>query len=77
MVNINELRAARVRCGFTQKTLAQEIGISPSKLSMKENGRTRFTANDISSIAKALHLTMDDIAKIFFTDLVAPKDKLA
>lgn len=77
MVNVNELRAARVRCGFTQKNLAQEIGISPSKLSMKENGRAKFTVNDIGNIAKVLKLTSDDIARIFFADIVALNDKLA
>lgn len=77
MVNVNEFRAARVRCGYTQKSLAQEIGITPSKLSMKENGRAKFTVKDIGCIAKALHLTPDDIARIFFADLVALNDKLA
>jgi transcriptional regulator with XRE-family HTH domain len=71
MININEYKAARVRRGYTQKKLAEEIGISPAKLSMKENGRTKFTVKDIGNIAKALQLSADDITRIFFADVVA------
>lgn len=77
MLDKNELRAARARCGYTQKSLAREIGISPSKLSNKENGRAKFTMSDIGNIAKVLHLTADDIARIFFAEIVALKGKSA
>jgi transcriptional regulator with XRE-family HTH domain len=77
MININEYKAARVRRGYTQKRLAEEIGISAAKLSMKENGRIKFTVKDVGNIARALQLSADEITKIFFADVIAPKGKLA
>lgn len=77
MVDVNEFKAARVRRGYTQKSLAEEIGITPAKMSMKENGHTKFTVKDIGNIAKVLQLSADEITRIFFADVVASKGKLA
>ncbi|MDY6350556.1 MAG: helix-turn-helix transcriptional regulator [Selenomonas sp.] len=77
MVNTNELRAARVRIGLNQSDLAKKIGMTPSKLSMKENGKVPFSVKDIDSIAKVLGLSANDIINIFFTNAVALKGKLA
>ena len=77
MVNTNELRAARVRIGLNQVALAKKIGMTPSKLSMKENGKVPFSVKDIDNIAGVLGLSSDDIINIFFTNAVASKSKSA
>lgn len=73
MVDKNEFKAARVRRGFTQKALAEATGITPAKMSLKENGHQDFTVRDIERIAKVLGLTSIDIARIFFPQTLASK----
>ena len=75
MLDKFEFKAARARRGFTQKALAEATGITPAKMSMKENGHLNFTVKDIDRIAKVLKLTPTDVGRIFFADVVALKDK--
>lgn len=76
MVNKFEFKAARVRRGFTQKALAEATGITPAKLSLKENGHMDFTVRDIDRISKVLQLTSPEVSTIFFADSVALNDKV-
>ena len=75
MLNVNEFKAARVRRGLTQEELAKRIGITPSKMSLKENGKALFSIRDIDAIIRELGLSGNEILNIFFFFVVALKDK--
>ena len=47
MVRVNELRAARVRAGKTQKDAAYVCGCSVNTYGNKESGRTAFTVDEV------------------------------
>ncbi len=48
-----EVRAATARAGFTQKELAERIGISSTALNKKWHGATSFTVEEFIRVAKA------------------------
>ena len=52
--------------GITQEELAAIVGIKPSTLSFKLNGRSKFTTNEILAICDALGILPDAIPKYFF-----------
>lgn len=57
--------------GYTQRTLARVIGITEATLSRKlsapEGGkRYDFTQSEIKAVAQILHLTPEDVWRIFF-----------
>lgn len=45
---------------------AQELGITPSTLSLKLQGRSDWRREEIERCIAALELTMEDVAAIFF-----------
>lgn len=53
--------------GFTQKDVADRIGINPTTLSLKLKHKARFTAIEIDAICKLLDITTEDIGTYFFT----------
>lgn len=66
MFRKNELKAEMARAGMTYKTLAKAIGINPSSLYRKVNGRTDFYRYEIFKITEILHLDDDTMRRIFF-----------
>ncbi|SHH19977.1 helix-turn-helix transcriptional regulator [Clostridium grantii] len=67
----NELKAARIRGGYSQKKLAQLALLGETSYSKRENGVVPFTINEVSNIAKILNLSSEEIMKIFFNEKVA------
>lgn len=63
MVNINELKAAMVRKGKTQKDVANDIGISPRSLTNKMKSGI-FLSNEIESMIRVLDI--ENPVDIFF-----------
>ena len=61
-----EIKAARVRCGYTQKDVAEELGISCSSYSDKERGKTGFTDEEKTHISIMLRLSLHQFNDIFF-----------
>ena len=57
----NPIRVWRKHRGLTQQELAERIGISKPYLSQIETGKRKGTTDVLSSIAKALDLSLDDI----------------
>ena len=55
MVNINELKAAMVRKGKTQKEVANDIGISPRSLTNKMKSGI-FLSNEIEAMIRVLDI---------------------
>lgn len=63
--------SGRIReCGYTQKRLAVEIGISESQLSLKMHGNYPFKQSEIGKICDALRIESKEIGSYFFTPKV-------
>lgn len=56
--------------GYTQKSLAQAIGLSESHFCQKLNGTFHFTQTDIRNICCVLHISGEDIGEYFFCPVV-------
>jgi transcriptional regulator with XRE-family HTH domain len=64
----NDIQAGRIRAfrklkGFTQNELAEKIGVSVAVLGSIERGTRRPDAKLLRSIAEALGIDKDEIAK--------------
>lgn len=70
MTDKKKLKAAMVLAGENQTTLAKKLGMFPTSLNYRINGRLDFKAGEIEKVAKILHLTPDEIIAIFFTSEV-------
>lgn len=66
-----ELKALRVKNGFTQKDIAEILGISETSYNKRENGSLEFTISEIKKLKNIFNLSNDDIIRIFFSDDVA------
>lgn len=61
----------RIReCGYTQKRLAEEIGIKQGTLSAKLNNHFVFTVTEMDAICKALDIPKSEIGVYFFDEKV-------
>ena len=56
--------------GYTQKALAEKIGLSESHFCQKINGHYSFKQNEIRSICEVLEIASDEIGLYFFTPKV-------
>lgn len=72
-VNKCLLKSHLARLGDTQADLAEEMGISLSRLNAKinETGGAEFTQTEISFIAKRYGLTAKETMRIFFDNKVS------
>jgi transcriptional regulator with XRE-family HTH domain len=55
------LRAERLRTGKSVRTLAKDIGISPSALSQFETGKARPSVDTLYTIVHLLDVSLDDL----------------
>jgi transcriptional regulator with XRE-family HTH domain len=65
--NYGKLLGRIKEVGVTQVKLSDEIGMSPTTLSQKLNGRVFFKQTEISDICEALSINGDQIGDYFFT----------
>ena len=68
MVNVNLLKAKIVEVGVDRKKIAEKLGISPTSLNYKLNGRTQFKANEIQVLSAILALVPKK-TNIFLPDM--------
>lgn len=57
-------------CGFTQKTLAEAIGINGATLSAKLNNKNAFTVTEMTNICRTLDISKHEVGEYFFTEKV-------
>lgn len=57
-------------CGFTQKTLAEAIGINSATLSAKLNNKNAFTVTEMADICRTLDISKHEVGEYFFTEKV-------
>lgn len=69
-LNYSKLLGRIRECGFTQKTLAEAIGISSSTLSVKVNNNGAFTTTEMADICRLLDISKHEIGEYFFTERV-------
>lgn len=68
MVNTKALKYARTEAGYTQKELAEVMGIQQNCYHRKESGEIGFTDKDKLLLTKLLHLDLDAFYCIFFNN---------
>lgn len=68
--DFSKLRGRIVEKYGSNTSFAEKIGISTVSLSHKLNGRTSFSADDITVIVEKLDINLNDIGEYFFTQKV-------
>lgn len=63
----NKLRGRIVEKYGSQNKFADRIGLSKQSVSLKMNGKTEFSQNDIDVWANALDIEREQYADYFFT----------
>ncbi|BDH62156.1 putative Cro-like protein, phage associated [Lysinibacillus sp. PLM2] len=74
--NYNRLKAERIAKGLTVQQMADELGVSKSTYSKKENGKLPVTVEDFSIISNKLQIPIEQIS-IFFTLNVSVSETVA
>ena len=68
MVNVNKLKGAMVREGFSQVTLAKHLNMSKNTLNAKLNGKAKITTEEAKELCEILHIdTEKEKVDIFLT----------
>lgn len=67
-MNYNEFKAARVKKGHTQESIAGALGMCKSTISKKERGIINFTVNEVVVLKNLLELSVDEVDRIFFSE---------
>lgn len=57
------IRAERVRCGYTQREMAQKLGLSVTGYNHKENGKRQFSLEEFILICRILEVDPDYLIK--------------
>lgn len=71
MINVPEIKAALARNGFSQKTIAEKLGITPKTFSTKLKIGV-FGTDEVEVMIKELNIS--DPISVFFTQSVTCKD---
>lgn len=64
MTNTLELKSLIIKNGFTQQSIAKEIGMSFAAFNMKLHNKRQFKSKEICAICKLLNI--DNANNIFF-----------
>ncbi len=70
MTNTGKLQGKMRERKFTIKSLAGEIGLSPTALFNKIHNKKEFLVSEVQSISKALALDDGEVQTIFFANFV-------
>ena len=65
------LKAIRLYKEYSQNEMAAVLGISRKMYGLKEGGKKDFTISDVVKIKNHLELSLDDVNKIFFAEIIA------
>lgn len=60
MVNVNKLKGAMVREGYSQITLAKQLAMSKNTLNAKLNGRAKITTEEAKKMCEILHIEKEE-----------------
>lgn len=73
-MNLNELKAARIRRGISSKEMAQKLNITPAHYSYIENGKRYINLATANKIVQALNLGINELLLIFFDSCINSND---
>lgn len=73
MVNTRELKAEMARAGYTNDSLAKEIGMTPTTFGRKANNESKFDIIEANSICVVLGITDNARKSLIF--LAEPSQK--
>lgn len=59
------------RAGYTLTEVAEYLNINPSTLHRKICGETDFTRGEIVALKELLHLSLEEVNSVFFTENLA------
>ncbi|MBO3445850.1 helix-turn-helix transcriptional regulator [Clostridium sp. CCUG 7971] len=59
------LKSKRVLKGLTQEAIAAKIGINTKSYNMKENGKNKFSIEEVARISEYLDLNLEEVNDIF------------
>ena len=65
MLNLNELKAERIRRGYSAEGLAQKMGHQKDWIHRRENGQTALGAYEFIKICDAMGCTEDEMFSLF------------
>ena len=66
-MDYSKLKGRIKECGFTQKSLAEEIGTSEGQFCLKLTGKYPFKQTEIDRICDALKIEVGEIGVYFFS----------
>lgn len=66
MVDYDALDKRIKKNRYTQKYLADRLGISPDAIKRKLMGQTQFKLDEVTALARLLNLSDQDLLRIFF-----------
>ena len=61
-----EIKGARARLGFTQKYMAEKLGLTEVSYGRKERGEVEFTLDEVPEVASLLMLNNAQVNDFFF-----------
>lgn len=67
MVNRNLILSKAMALDLRMPDLAEKIGVNPSTLSQKMNGKREFTVGEANAIRNVLKLNQKELVDIFFS----------
>ena len=68
MVNVNKLKGAMVRAGFSQITFAAKLGMSKNTLNAKLNGKAKISTDEAKDMCHILGIdTENEKVEIFLS----------
>ncbi|MBE7035381.1 MAG: helix-turn-helix transcriptional regulator [Ruminococcaceae bacterium] len=70
MVNTNKLRGKIAENGLTFKTLAQQLGYSPTTIGRKIKNKTPMTLEEVELFREHLSIPVHQIMEYFFVEHV-------
>lgn len=60
---ISHLKKARIDSGFSQKDMAEKLGVTQSYISKIEQGQLRLDISQLKACAKVLGVKIEDLLK--------------
>jgi transcriptional regulator with XRE-family HTH domain len=67
-MNCNLLKSKRVLKGFTQREIAEKLGVTEKTYNHKEQGKVVFKPTEIVITSGVLGLTISEVNEIFFNN---------
>jgi transcriptional regulator with XRE-family HTH domain len=70
-VNPIEFKIAQIRAGVSKEDIAKYLGVNPATVYRKFNGESDFTLSELRKLKKVLHLSKEDVDRIFLSEPLA------